>query len=125
MNPLMTHVATLVGAAGAKALTPDILAAAARRLPGAGEPIILSPGEAADIPFAPGAAHGNRDDGAFADAAYCRAAVSVLRLGLGGAPLDIFVQPVEGRRKKLLLADMDFHHDRPGMHRRTGRFRRA
>ncbi|MGO8739513.1 phosphoserine phosphatase SerB [Rhodoblastus sp.] len=103
----MTHVATLIGAPGAQALTSHLLAAAAQRLPGAGEAIVLSAGEAADIPFAPGAAHGNRDDGAFADAAYCRAAVSVLRLGLGGAPVDIFVQPVEGRRKKLLLADMD------------------
>ncbi len=103
----MTHVATLVGAPGAEILTADLLAAAAKRLPGAGEPVILSAGEAADIPFAPGAAHGNRDDGAFADAAYCRAASSVLRLGLGEAPVDIFVQPIEGRRKKLLLADMD------------------
>ncbi|MGO9941570.1 MAG: phosphoserine phosphatase SerB [Rhodoblastus sp.] len=103
----MTHVATLVGAPGAGTLTPEILAAAAKRLPGAGKPVILAPGEAADIPFAPGAAHGNRADGAFADAAYCKAAVSVLQLGLGAQPLDIFVQPLEGRRKKLLLADMD------------------
>ncbi len=103
----MTHVATLVGAAGAQTLTPEILAAAAKRLPGAGIPVILAPGEAADIPFAPGAAHGNRTEAAFADAAYCKAAVSVLRLGLGEPPLDIFVQPLEGRRKKLLLADMD------------------
>ncbi len=104
---LMTHVATLVGAPGAQALTPDVIAAAAKRLPGAAAPVILAPGEAADIPFAPGAAHGNRDDGAFADAAYCRAAASVLRLGLGAAPVDVFVQPAEYRRKKLLLADMD------------------
>jgi phosphoserine phosphatase len=103
----MTHVATLVGAAGAGTLTREILAAAARRLPGAGEAIVLAPGEAADIPFAPGAAHGNRADGAFADAGYCKAAVSVLRIGLGEPALDIFVQPLEGRRKKLLLADMD------------------
>ena len=103
----MTHVATLVGAPGAQALTPDVIAAAAKRLPGAAAPVILAPGEAADIPFAPGAAHGNRDDGAFADAAYCRAAASVLRLGLGAAPVDVFVQPAEDRRKKLLLADMD------------------
>jgi phosphoserine phosphatase len=103
----MTHIATLVGAPGAQVLTPNLLAAAAKRLPGAGHPVILSAGEAADIPFAPGAAHGNRADGGFADASYCRAAVSVLRLGLGDAPVDIFVQPVEGRRKKLLLADMD------------------
>jgi phosphoserine phosphatase len=103
----MTHVATLVGAPGAKAITPEILAAATQRLPGAGEPVILAAGDAADIHFAPGAAHGNRADGAFADAGYCRAAMSVLRLGFGDAPIDIFVQPVASRRKKLLLADMD------------------
>ena len=68
---------------------------------------MLAPGRAADIPFAPGAAHGNRADSAFADAGYCRAAADVLRLGLGAAPVDIFVQPRAGRRKKLFLADMD------------------
>ncbi len=103
----MTHVATLVGASGAGSLTSEIVAAAARRLPGAGDPVILAPGQAADIPFAPGAAHGNRAESAFADAGYCKAAVSVLRIGIGTAPVDIFVQPIEGRRKKLLLADMD------------------
>jgi phosphoserine phosphatase len=103
----MTHVATLVGAAGAHTITAEILETAARRLPGAGEPLTLAPGEAVDIPFAPGAAHGNRANSDFADAGYCKAAASVLRLGLGAAPVDIFVQPLEGRRKKLLLADMD------------------
>jgi phosphoserine phosphatase len=103
----MTHVATLVAAPAAQTLTEDILEAAAIRLPGAGAPVTLAPGEAADIPFAPGAAYGNRASCAFADAAYCKAAVGVLRLGLGAAPVDIFVQPLEGRRKKLLLADMD------------------
>jgi phosphoserine phosphatase len=103
----MTHVATLVGAPGAEALTAEILSAASSRLPGAREPVILSPNEAADIPFAPGAAYGNHAEGAFADAAYCRAAMSVLRLALGDAPVDIFVQPISWRRKKLLLADMD------------------
>lgn len=106
-DQLMTHIATLVGAPGAGTLTPEILVAAARRLPGAGAPLILAPGDAADIPFAPGAAHGNRADASFADAGYCKAAVSVLRIGLGEPPLDIFVQPLAGRRKKLLLADMD------------------
>jgi phosphoserine phosphatase len=103
----MTHVATLVGAADAQTISPELLAAAARRLPGAGEADILAPGRAADIPFAPGAAYGNRAEAAFADAGYCRAAADVLRLALGGAQVDIFVQPLAGRRKKLFLADMD------------------
>ncbi|MBB4197673.1 phosphoserine phosphatase SerB [Rhodoblastus sphagnicola] len=103
----MTHVATLVGAADAQTISPDLLAAAARRLPGAGEAESLAPGRAADIPFAPGAAHGNPADGSFADTGYCRAAADVLRMALSGAPVDIFVQPLAGRRKKLFLADMD------------------
>jgi phosphoserine phosphatase len=103
----MTHVVTLVGAADAQTISPELLAAAARRLPGAQAAEALAPGRAADIPFAPGAAHGNHADGSFADAGYCRAAADVLRLALGGAPVDIFVQPVAGRRKKLFLADMD------------------
>jgi phosphoserine phosphatase len=103
----MTHVATLVGAADAQTISPDLLAAAARRLPGAQDAQILAPGRAADIPFAPGAAYGNRADGSFADAGYCRAAADVLRLGLSGAQIDIFVQPRARRRKKLFLADMD------------------
>jgi len=103
----MTHVATLVGAADAQTISPDLIAAAARRLPGARDPEILAPGRAADIPFAPGAAHGNPDDGSFADASYCRAAADVLRMTLGAAPVDIFVQPRAWRRKKLFLADMD------------------
>ena len=88
-------------------MTPELLNAAARRLPGANEPVILAPGQAADIHFAPGAAYGNAADGSFADAGYCKAAADVLRLGLGGAPVDIFVQPLAGRLKKLLIADMD------------------
>jgi phosphoserine phosphatase len=103
----MTHVATLVGAADAQTISPDLLAAAARRLPGAKNAEMLAPGRAADIPFAPGAAHGNHADGSFADAGYCRAAADVLRLALGSAPVDIFVQPLAGRRKRLFLADMD------------------
>ncbi|MCW2317804.1 phosphoserine phosphatase [Rhodoblastus acidophilus] len=103
----MTHVATLVGAADAQTISPDLIAAAARRLPGARDPEILAPNRAADIPFAPGAAHGNPDDGSFADVGYCRAAADVLRMTLGGAPVDIFVQPRAWRRKKLFLADMD------------------
>lgn len=104
---ILTHVATLVAAPGAGLLTDKLIAACQNRLPGAGDALVLSPDEAVDLPFAPGAAHGNRDDASFADAAYCRAATSVLKLALGGAKVDIFVQPLAHRRKKLLLADMD------------------
>ncbi len=103
----MTHVATLVCAEGAQALTDHLLAGAASRLPGAGDVIWLEERQAVDIPFAPGAAHGNPAEGAFADASYCKAAADVLRLGFGGAPIDVFVQNRETRRKKLIVTDMD------------------
>ena len=44
-----------------------------------------------------------------------------LRAALAAEPVDVVVQEAESRRKKILIADMDFDHDRPGMHRRTGR----
>jgi phosphoserine phosphatase len=56
------------------------------------DPVWLAPGKAADIflPRAPG-----------------NALLSYLREDLKGAAIDIFTMPLEGRRKKLLLADMD------------------
>lgn len=86
----MNFVATLIG-------HPDALDAALPRacaaLPAAGDVRRLGP-DAADIPFTPETA----------------AAPSVLASGLRevlNAPLDVVVQPAEGRRKKLFLADMD------------------
>ena len=35
----------------------------------------------------------------------------------GDRPVDWCVQPVECRKKRMLIADMDFHHHRPGKHR--------
>ena len=86
----MQFVATLIG-------HPDALDAALPRaraaLPAAGNVRRLGP-DAADIPFTPETA----------------ATPSELAAGLRealNAPLDAVVQPVEGRRKKLFLADMD------------------
>lgn len=90
----MTHVLTLIAAPGA--LSPARLAAArdALRALGAetGAPDWLAPEEAADLPFANLAPEQ-------ADAA--------ARQSLDGAPIDAIAQPAEGRRKRLLLADMD------------------
>ena len=90
----MTHVATLISSPAAAALSPALVAAARERL-GAGAPVELTPGVAADLPFflAPGA-----DPRPLADA---------LRALMDGAPVDVAVQPVAHRRKKLLIADMD------------------
>jgi phosphoserine phosphatase len=94
-NLILTHVATLIAHPHNPVLTADAIVAAAARLPGAGAPAILDPGVAADIPFAPG---GNADNRLLADD---------LRGALAGLALDVVVQPVTGRAKRLFLADMD------------------
>lgn len=84
----MTHVATLIGPDA-----PSVVAPARDTLPGAGEPVSLGP-DAIDIFFTP---HTDIDLRETADA---------LRKTLGGS-VDVIVQSAAGRRKKLLLADMD------------------
>ncbi|MCO6417146.1 phosphoserine phosphatase SerB [Siccirubricoccus sp. KC 17139] len=90
----MSQILTLVAPAGGLA-APDLarLRSALEAL-GAlpGTPDWLSPGEAADLPFT----------GLAADQA-----MAVARRALAGAPVDLYAQPAEGRRKSLLLADMD------------------
>jgi phosphoserine phosphatase len=94
----MTHVATLI--AHPDASLPDgVEQPAAWILPGAGAPAWLDPGRAVDIPFvAPGETDG-------------RTTAELLRAGLhralSGTPVDVVVQQAAGRRKRLLLADMD------------------
>ena len=55
---------------------------------------VLDPGIAADIPFTPGGA----DDKAVAER---------LRTALKDHSIDVVVQPLAGRRKRLFVADMD------------------
>ncbi len=90
----MTHIATLI-ASPAQPLREDVAWQAARNLPGAGTPVWLDPGLAVDIPFNP---TGGDDD---------RMVGGTLRAALGDACVDVVVQQVAGRRKRLLLADMD------------------
>lgn len=85
----MRNVLTLVAA---QTLDTDLPAAAAARLAGRGARVgaadWLAPDQACDIPFDgldPGAAMALCDD----------------------LPVDVFAQPAAGRRKKLLIADMD------------------
>lgn len=89
----MAHVATLVANPARPVLTTALLARAADALPHAGAAEWLEHGIAADIPFA-------RPDAAAA------AIADRLRAALD-APVDVFVQPVAHRRKRLFLADMD------------------
>jgi phosphoserine phosphatase len=91
----MTHVATLISNPATPALDESALARAQAALPQAQSPAWLDPGIAADIPFTlPVAA----DQRALADA---------VRATLAGAPVDVVVQPLAHRRKRLFLADMD------------------
>jgi phosphoserine phosphatase len=88
----MTHVATFI--AKPDALDADVIARALPLLRNAGTTQWLSERTAADVAFdAPPDAE-------------LRAIADDLRSALA-APIDIIVQPVANRRKKLLLADMD------------------
>ncbi len=90
----MSHVLTLVAPAGglAAAALARLRAALADLGADAGTPDWLAPEEAADIPFA-----GLSPEQATAAA----------RAALREAPVDAIALPAEGRRKRLLLADMD------------------
>lgn len=90
----MAYVATLIAHPDRPALDGTALAAAADALPHPAAAVILAPGIAADIPFA-------RPDAPLADV------TERLSEALAGLPLDVAVQPVAHRRKRLLLADMD------------------
>ena len=90
----MQLVATLVCDPARPVLTDALLRRAAAVLPGAAAPVWLGPEVAADIAFEGNAAEAGR----YAEAV--RGIVAPL-------PVDVVVQPAAGRRKGLLLADMD------------------
>jgi phosphoserine phosphatase len=81
-------VLTLVADPAAFPLSPALIARV-RAAVGGGVPVLLSAGEAADIPLpAP-------------------PPMDAVRAALGAAPVDALAVPVAGRRKRLLIADMD------------------
>ena len=84
----MSHILTLAADRAQTALTDAIIARVREAIQGR-PPVPLSPGEAADIPCA-----GPPDMGAVAAA-------------LGGAKVDAIATRARGRRKGLLVADMD------------------
>src|SRR5689334_21782770 len=90
----MTHVATLICNPAKPVVYTALVDAARAELPGAGKPQWLAHNVAADIPFT--AAPGTTD----------RAIAEMLRERFAET-VDVVVQPVEGRRKKLFFADMD------------------
>ena len=83
----MSHVLTLI----AKPLTDDHIRLVQSFLPNAGAPDWLVDGLACDLRF-PGPARGLDQQ---------------LRAVLEGAEIDLYSQPESGRRKRLLVADMD------------------
>jgi phosphoserine phosphatase len=82
------QVLTLVADPSVTPLTAAV-AARVRDAVGGGDPVTLSPDEAVDIPLA-----------AAPD-------MDAVRAALDGAPVDAIAVPAEGRRKSLLIADMD------------------
>jgi phosphoserine phosphatase len=90
----MSQILTLIAPAGGLGQPHLLRARAALQALGAdaGTPDWLSPEEAADIPF----------DGLAAEQA-----IAVATQALDGAPIDVIAVPAAGRRKRLLLADMD------------------
>ncbi|HBK07349.1 MAG TPA: phosphoserine phosphatase SerB [Acetobacteraceae bacterium] len=84
----MTEILTVVAQREATSLTPAILNQIRNAIRGA-PPVVLSPGEAADIPLS---------------MPLDRIA---LRDAIGGNQIDAIVTKARGRRKALLIADMD------------------
>ena len=93
----MSLVATLICNPADPALDTTVIDGFRAILPGDAEAQWLSDGVAADILFA-------SDNNSTADQ---RALADRLRAARGDMPIDVVVQPVLDRRKKLFLADMD------------------
>jgi phosphoserine phosphatase len=90
----MPHVATLISNPAQPVLDEAALRVARAVLPGAQSPRWLDRGIAADISFTP---DGTED----------KATAERIRAELAGRPIDVVVQPLATRRKRLFVADMD------------------
>lgn len=88
----MSYVATLVSNPNTPAVEADLMARVAQILDAPSSPTVLQLDVAAEIRF---------------DRIAPDKAEAAIRDLLGDTPVDVFVQPVEGRRKRLLIADMD------------------
>lgn len=86
----MTNIATLVSDPAAPAVTGEVLRLARSGLAGAEAPITLAGGIAVDIPCAADPRNAER-----------------LVEALAGFPVDCLVQETAGRRKRLMISDMD------------------
>jgi phosphoserine phosphatase len=102
----MFYVATLISHPDRPAVTDDLARKVARYLPH-GRPVDwLAPGVATDIAFLleefeDGESSAGTDESLLKDFA------DDIREIVGDAPIDVVIQPHDGRRRKLLVADMD------------------
>jgi phosphoserine phosphatase len=87
----MHHVMTLIAADGTHVALADIAASVAAALPGEGAPRWLSP-DACDLVF---------------DGGRPALLTAAAHQAIGGAAVDVIVQPAAQRRKRLLVADME------------------
>ena len=90
----MSHVLTLIAAHGAHGLLSDVADELSASI-GATHPPVRLAKSACDIPFRAAS------EAALAEAHKALAAIPA------NVPIDSFIQPVEGRRKRMLVADMD------------------
>lgn len=88
----MRIAVTLIAADAGRAALPRLAAAIAQALAVAAGPVWLAPGEACDLVF---------------DAARPEPAEAAARTLIGGTPIDVLVHPAGGRRKQLLVADLE------------------
>jgi phosphoserine phosphatase len=92
-SPQNSLVATLVANPVEPAVTDEVIALAARALGQETERTVLARGIAADL--------------VLSNAADAKVIEATLRSALAEQPIDIVVQPLSRRRKRLFLADMD------------------
>ncbi len=88
----MELVMTVIAGPGAAGALPELVAALAAALPLAGAPDWLAPGVACDLCLA---------------GTDWQAAEAAARRAIGGAAIDVLVQPSAGRRKRVLVADLE------------------
>ncbi len=102
----MFYVATLISRPDRPAVTDELAQKAARYLPH-GRPVDwLHPGEAVDVAFLADDIS-DADSGHSEERAFLKDISNDLRDISGPEPIDVVVQRQDGRRKRLLIADMD------------------
>jgi phosphoserine phosphatase len=104
----MFYVATLISSPARPAVTDALVQQVARYLPH-GRPVDwLAPGVATDIAFlAEELEESGADEAEQLTRELIRDLAADIRDIIGRDPVDVVIQPHEGRRKKLFLADMD------------------